>query len=262
MSGLDIAQAFRFAMDRVKANPVFFLLAPIVAMIAGAIVAFIATFLGSLLILGAGALLKLPHFASEFATQIFSTIVQVAISSPILLGMYKGYKKDVEAGPAEFMDVFSGFSGLGLTPALGLGLAANLPLAVIAFALTHTLKSPLAILALALPVILVAGLLLGSFYSLSMVFVAEGETASLGAPAFFKALAKWSPAYLILCFVATLAAGIIGLLCCCIGLLVTMPFAAIICWHLGRQAIGDTPGQAAPAVESAPESGAGGGAAI
>jgi uncharacterized membrane protein len=215
MEKIDLKKALSFAWERLRANPVFYVLGLFIAfmafsVISSAVVGPIA-FASFVLNIFSG---KLAHLIDCISAALLF-VLKCLVLAPLFIGYLKGIRKEYEGGEATIADLFSGFQNYA---------------SVIVFSAVMGLMLLAGFAFFILP-----GLLLCPVFSMGLYYFAEGETGSFGLDAIVKAFKSWSIGLELAALVVFLAAGLAGLLLCCVGLLVTAPLAVATVWHLCRQ---------------------------
>ena len=237
MTSLSIKDSTCFAWNRVRANPAFYF--------GGFALQMLASFVASMAIVGPITFIltilfiymKFPNIYLQASNLLISSVFQVLVSGPLILGFYKGIKKDVEFPPAGVLMVFSGFKDY--FPAAGLFLFIQifmLPFSI-GFIYLHSIGHLIA----GISMLLLLSIVIGPVIINSFILLADGEKSAFGFKAFLRGFSFWSPLLMILVGFVFFVALVAGVLLCCVGLLATFPLASLICWHLCKQNMGSAP---------------------
>lgn len=155
------------------------------------------------------------------------------LAGPLTLGFYRGLEKEEKGGRAELGDLFTAFDDI--VPPLIAGLIAMWAMVVGSY------------------LCLIPGLLVAPLMPLAMHFIAAGEKDGMNA--LKRAWAALKPQLVpaaIAAFVLMLVA-MLGIVACCIGVLITAPIYTVGMRTLAKQIIGDAPAApAAPATTTEP----------
>ncbi len=233
MDRINVDEALKYAVGRVKANPAFYILGFLIALL-------IPLTVSALIITPVSAFFSFVHLFFKAGSSLTHLIILALkfsifcfVSGPLFFGYLKGIKKEADGGHASLMDVFSGVKELG---------------PVVVFNATVSILTSIGFMLYLIP-----GILLLPIMPMGLYFLSEGLTSSYGVDAIIKAFRNWSLKLELLILVVFGASVLAGcLLCCGIGLAVTLPIAMVMVWTLCRQAYGARPEP--PAAPAAPPS--------
>jgi hypothetical protein len=224
----DIAGCFNYGIEKVKGNPLFYILG--FFLLAGIGVAFklIAQGFGFVFnVLLLQSVMGVGRKAATIPEYLAASAVGIVLSfflAPFLVGYFRGIKKEFYGGTAEPLDVLLGVDAL--TPSV-----ANFAVAsIVCLAGSICLVIP--------------GIILAPILGLTVFYLANGEIE--GLTAFTKAVGtlKKNPSLILWNLVFGLFAAS-GLIVCFIGVLVTTPVAICAAYKLFMEVAGDEVAQPA-----------------
>ncbi len=227
MGRVDIGQAFKFAIEKLKGNPQFYLIGSFIFLLAAAIGGGIGVGLNFIVLLfvlknDGGMLLRL---LVNFVFCLIMPFFACLFSAPFFLAYLKAIKKEADGGKAELGDMAAGFKDY--VPAYITNLIAQMLISIGTF------------------LCYLPGILVSPILPLSMYHLSEGEASPV------EAVKKSIPAFtsnipLVGFLLLFLIIGGLGIFLCVIGIIPTMAISLLGCWSLCKQAY-------APKAEAAPE---------
>jgi len=217
MDRINVDEALKNAIGKVKANPAFYILGFLIVML-------IPSAISTMVVMPASLFFKFVHLFFKAGTGFTNLIITALnfsvfcfVSAPLLFGFLKGVKKEADGGRADFLDIFSGLKELG---------------PVVVFNATVSVITSIGFMLYLIP-----GILLLPIMPIGLYFLSEGLTSSYGVDAIIKAFKSWSLKMELLILVVYAASVLTGfILCCGIGLILTMPIGTTMIWLLCRQA--------------------------
>lgn len=225
---IDIGKAFSFALERIKANPAYYIVGGLIV----SAISFAVSMLGNVLsfIWGffIGIFVRTLNLRGDIAQQVAGILGGLGgamigmilgfIVAPFFVGFFRGIKKEYEGGTAEIGDVFS---------ALNIFIPSMLNYAVASL-----------VVFVGFICCLIPGILLSPVIWLSIFFLARGE--SNGLDAFKKGFETLKKAPILILWTIVLGIfAMLGLLACCVGVFVTVPMSAAALYVVFSQAVGD-----------------------
>lgn len=237
---IDFGKALSFAFERLKNNPLFYILGGLIIFginfffsLIGNIFSFVFTFAVKIIIRVLNLNAEIANLLSSVVISLGSVMIGMLLGfiiAPFLVGFCKGVKKEYEGQEAEIGDIFSSFN-IFIPCMLNYGLAT-----VIVFS---------GILLCIVPYFLLMPML-----PLTLYFLAQGEVNG-GIEPVKKAFdtLKSNP-ILILWFYVSAFIGFMGVLLCCVGIFVTLPMATAIMYVIIAQALGNDPASSAVKIEN------------
>ncbi|HBC87596.1 MAG TPA: hypothetical protein DCZ94_11620 [Lentisphaeria bacterium] len=232
---IDIGSCFNYGIEQIKKNPAFYIGGILVVMgisiginlvaqgfsfIWGLAVGFLSHSLnldgsiGGILAMGGGAIIG---------------IVLGFLIAPFFVGYFKGLKKEYEGGTGEIGDVFSGF-GIMVPSILNYAVA---NLVVVAGFICC----------------IIPGILLSPIIMMTVFFLAKEKTDGLTAVKSSWGLLKKNPIIILWYYILTIF-GMLGLILCIVGIVITVPISLAAMYKMFQQALGeDNPVPAAPAAK-------------
>ncbi len=225
---IDIGKAFTFAINRIQANPVYYIVGFLIIggisfaiwMVGGLMSGIFSIFVGLLM-----RIFPLPEeivgFVSLALNQLCGILLMVLLSfviAPFYVGFFKGIKKEYEGGIAEIGDVFSALD-------IFIPSALNYVVAVIIVSIGYLCC-------------IIPGILLGPIIPLSIFYLAHGKISGFDALKNAFNTLKNTPILILWTFVVGIFAAL-GLLLCCVGVFITVPIAMTVLYVLYMQANGD-----------------------
>ncbi len=222
---IDIGVCVSSAIEKVKQNPNFYLVGSAILCGVMFVLNFASYFVGAMWGVVAGTVagsLHLPLLLKGALLHVGGIFIGTVISIlliPFLVGFFRGVKKEYEGEKAEFEELFSAFDVL--VPSLINYAAAQLLIFV-------------GLMLCFIPAILVAPIAL-----LTAIYLASGVTE--GMEPFMKAvdLLKKNPVIILWYIVLGLLIAV-GLIVCCVGVVVTLPVGLHAYYVMFRQATGTT----------------------
>ncbi len=221
---IDFGSCFSYGIEKLKQNPAFYLVGALI--VAGVLLALnlIAQGFGFIVGFAAGLLAGVMHLNST-ATTIVAAIIGGIIGlliglliAPVLVGFFKGIRKEYEGGTAEIGDLFSAFSMTG--PCL-----LNYAVATLA-------------IVIGLLCCIIPGFLVAPLTFMTVFFLAKGQTQGLEAFKSAWELLKKNPIIILWSLILHLFVAA-GVLLCGVGVLVTFPIAASAMYKMFQQALGE-----------------------
>lgn len=256
------------AIEQIKKEPLFYILSVLILAVAGAVFGGIVGGVGSVVTVGianAGG----GMFIQEVVTLCISAVFVLIFSFlmfPFTVGMFRCIKMSVNGEKPAVPMVFMEYKNLpayilpGLMYAVAsivLMIAADIPKLFAFLLLAFSDNAVLAILVILCGIVsmllsFAVGLYLNPVYSLLSYDISEGRLNTKDVGGVKSVFMTFSLPLILWVFLAGLLASL-GLLVCCVGILVTAPAGMIIAWHVCRVFRGDdavTPSQ--PQEESKP----------
>ncbi|OGV81380.1 MAG: hypothetical protein A3K19_08020 [Lentisphaerae bacterium RIFOXYB12_FULL_65_16] len=232
---MDIGACISYGIERLKANPMFYIVGMVIVMaieICITVVSELISFVFGFVVGFVGAKLALPtlfvNMISACGGGLIGAVLGILLA-PFMVGYLRGIKTEYEGGTAEVGVVFSGFD------------------VVIPSLLNYALATVVVVVGFFCCII--PGILLSPLTGLVIYFIVKGETT--GIRPFTKGfeLLKTQP-MVILWTILLWVLGLVGLIACLVGVIVTMPVVMTAMYKLYQQALGeDTP--AAPPTPTA-----------
>lgn len=224
---IDIGSCFSYGVDRIKSNPGFYILATVILSVIAAILVAIAVFinLGIVMVL---TKIGLPGFLIMLLNHFTIMILIVLLTLPmvpLVIGFWKGIKKEYEGGKAEIADLFSAFD-LFVPGLLNYGVAS-------------------VIVAIGSAMCYLPGIIVFPLIPLSLYFLVRGDTKGFNALKKSIDLLIKNPILILFCFIFHIV-GMLGLIICLVGVFATSPLSMCATYKLFQQAIGEDK-QAVPA---------------
>lgn len=212
MENVDIERAIACSWSRLKANPAFYILGLMIAVLVSSAVASLVV--GPLCFVSWGLHIFGIHWL-DFAVVGMAFSIKCLVFMPLLVGYLRGIRREAEGETASIADLFTGFRDYA---------------SVVVFSAVMG-----ALLAIGFAFFFVPGLLLCPVLSMGLYYLAEGFTGSFGIDAIVKAFKSWSIKLELVIIVVLAASLLSGLLLCCVGLVVTVPLGIAVVWRLCRQ---------------------------
>lgn len=231
---IDFGKAFTFAVERVKNNPVFYIIGGLIIFgvnffvsLIGNIFSFVFNFVFALFI----RLLNLQGDAARILaggiTAVWNILIGMILGfvvAPLIVGYFKGIKKEYEGKDAEVADIFS---------ALNMFLPSMLNYAI------ATIITIIGLLLCIIPYFLLLPII-----PLTLYFLAQSEDGGIEPVKKAFETLKSNPMLILWTYVTMIIASL-GILLCCVGIFITGPVAVVIMYVIISQALGKTSGGSA-----------------
>jgi len=218
----DIRSCFSYGFEKVKDNPLFYILGFFLLAGIGVAIKLIAQgfgFIFNLVVLQ--SILGISQRSAILPEYIISVITGIVLGfflAPFLVGYFRGMKKEYDGGKAEPLDILLGVDVL--TPSVANYAVANL------------------IFIAGCICCIIPGILLAPLPCLTIYFLAKGETIGFSALAKAVETLKSNPVLILWNLVFMLFAAL-GILFCIVGVLVTAPISICAAYKLFRQVTGE-----------------------
>jgi len=212
---IDIAKAFSFAIERLKANPLFYIVGGLIIFginfilsLIGNVFSFILTFIVNFII----KVLRLRGGVAELIANLSTSLAGLMIGfllafiiAPFFVGYFKGIKKECEGKNADITDIFSCMN--------------NFVPIMLNYALTTVIVS------LGLLFCIIPYFLLLPMIPLTLFFLAHDEFSGIEPVKKSFETLRNNPVLILWTLVFSIFAAL-GILLCCVGVFVTGPIAA------------------------------------
>ena len=230
---IDFGKCFTFAIDRIKANPVFYIVAGLLTvLLPGAISLGLGLIVG--LVIGKiSGILNIDFRLVNILAQIVGTIINVLVTCLVMAPVLAAFFRDME----------SENKGENVQPGSLINCFGTYTQAAVAYLISSV------IVGIGLLLCIIPGLLLSPIVMMSLFFVSRGDSAMDAIKKSFDIL-KSNPMTILYTIVFYLIASVVGLLACCIGVIVTVPMAYAAFYKMMKQILGEDGSPANPGTQA------------
>ena len=215
---LDFSKCFTFAIDRIKANPFFYLVAGLLTLLLPSIISFGLSLIISFVTSGISRVLKIDSSMANIFVQIAGNMMNIPvfclITAPVLAAFFREMESEdrgENAQPTSLMNCLDIYTQ-----------------AAVACLISSV------ILGIGFLLCIIPGIMLSPIMPMSIFFVSRGDTA-MNAIKKSCNIIKCNPMTIfytiVFCLVATMA--------CCICIIVTLPMAYTAFYKMMKQVLGE-----------------------
>ncbi len=218
---VDIGACFNYGIEKVRQNPVFYILG--FFLVAGIGIGFklIAQGTGFIASLVLQSLIDVSKHSALTFEYIAAGIIGLALSfflAPFLVGYFRGIKKEYDGGKAEPLDVLLAVDVL--SPSV-----ANYAIAIL-------------LITAGFVCCIIPGIILAPLAPLTIFFLARGDLQGIDALKKAVEILKKNPVLILWNLVFGIT-GALGIILCFVGILVTVPISICAMYKLFRQVAGE-----------------------
>ena len=225
---IDFGKCFTFAIDRFKANPAFYIVTGLFTLLIPCIISFGINFVVGFMLAGISRALNMNLIIANILVQAVGVIIGIFVSSLIVAPVLAAFFRDMESEnkgenvqPASLINCFGSFSQT---------------------ALAYFISS--IIVSIGTLFCVIPGILLSPIVPMSIFFVSRGDNSRDAIKKSFDILMS-NPMTILYTILFFLIASV-GLLACCIGVIVTMPIAYAAFYKMMKQVLGEDGSPASP----------------
>lgn len=219
---LDFGKCFTFAIDRIKANPVFYIVAGLLIVLIPGVISFVLNLMTGFMIGGISNALKIDYSIAYILSQIVGSFIGLLVTCLAMAPVLAAFFRDMESEnrgenvqPASLINCFGTFTQAAV---------ANLVSSII--------------VGIGLLCCIIPGILLSPMITISIFFVARGDNAMDAVKKSFNII-KTNPMTILYTIVFFLIATVVGLLACCVGIIITVPMAYAAIYMMMKQILGE-----------------------
>jgi len=219
---IDFGKCFTFAIDRIKANPAFYIVAGLLTVLLPFIISFGLGLIVGFVIAGISSALKIDLRVANILAQIIASFLNILVTCLVMAPVLAAFLREMESEnkgenvqPASLMDCFGTYTQ-----------------SAIAYFISSV------IVGIGFLLCIIPGILLSPIVMMSIFFVARGDSAMDSIRKSYEII-KSNPVTILYTILFYLIASVAGLLACCIGLIVTIPMANTAFYKMMKQLLGE-----------------------